>query len=66
MPGIFSSPKPPSIKIPETPPVSDVQDELKQKEQTRQLSLLKYYLGSNQTGLDILRGTAPSSTGINL
>lgn len=62
----FSTPKPPQIVVPPAPPAADTTAEIKKKEAVKQLSLLRYYAGSNQTGLDVLRGTNASKTGLNI
>lgn len=62
----FSTPKPPQIVLPPAPPPADTTAEIKKKEAVRQLSLLRYYAGSNQTGLDVLRGTNAKGTGLNI
>jgi hypothetical protein len=66
MGSLFSTPKPPQIVVPPAPPPADTTAEIKKKEEVRKLSLLRYYAGSNQTGLDVLRGTNAKGTGINL
>lgn len=66
MGGLFGSPKPPTIKLPPPPPDADTTAQIKKKEELRKLSLLRYYAGSNQTGLDVLRGTNAPRTGLNI
>jgi hypothetical protein len=64
MAGIFSTPKPPQINLPEAPKEIDAQEEIKRKQEVLYQSLARFASRSNQTGIDVLRGT--NGTGTNL